>query len=80
MLLQPAFKYFSTNCQIAGHSIEMYFKIHGYPLRFQAKQRKIATFAHKTTYYILSEQQGIDNDSFHTITTYQYTQLLALHY
>ncbi|XP_074323025.1 uncharacterized protein LOC141659974 [Apium graveolens] len=78
---KPASKYFCTNCQIPGHSIEKCFKIHGYPPGFQAKDdKKVAAFSHQTTDAHPNDQQTVDmqNQDSHAVIQAQYNHLLSL--
>ena len=65
--------YFCTNCNIAGHSIERCFKIHGFPPGFQAKQnKKVAAVAHQ-----LSDNTE-DTEQSSPISMAQYNQFLSM--
>ncbi|XP_074356339.1 uncharacterized protein LOC141696022 [Apium graveolens] len=65
--------YFCTHCNVAGHSVERCFKLHGYPPNFKFKDRKVAA-------NVSVNSSGISNDNAVNsgISVAQYHQLMDL--
>lgn len=62
--------YFCTHCKMSGHTMDMCFKLHGYPANFKgSKDKRVAAYIH---------QQDPQDNSTTPISSAQYQQLMEL--
>ncbi|KAL8144048.1 hypothetical protein V2J09_017080 [Rumex salicifolius] len=67
--------YFCDHCKTIGHTVDRYFKIHGYPpQRNDNRSSKTGPFSCN----VENSNNNSTDDSTHTITKEQYSQLIAL--
>lgn len=72
--------YYCTHCKIPGHSVDRYYKIHGFPPGFKFnKDRKVAAFSCIPNENKVEENGEINNTTkSETITVDQYNHLVQL--